>query len=100
MAFIPTASLSSLDINKCIVSTLRITTALPFILFATRKVAGILGCAADTLELYDHIPGSGCPFDIWQQTWERHERNEGGSITTVTPTVGKIGQVSSITPEG
>ena len=20
--------------------------------------------AADTLELYDHIPGSGCPFDI------------------------------------
>ena len=34
--------------------------------------------AADTLELYDHIPSSGCPFDIWQQTWERHERKEGG----------------------
>ena len=33
--------------------------------------------AADTLELYDNIPGS-CPFDIWQQTWERHERKEGG----------------------
>ena len=23
---------------------------------------------ADTVELYDHILGSGCPFDIWQQT--------------------------------
>ena len=34
--------------------------------------------AADTLELYDHIPGSGCLFDIWQQTSERHERKEGG----------------------
>ena len=34
--------------------------------------------AADTLELYDHIPGWGCPLDIWQQTWERHERKEGG----------------------
>ena len=29
---------------------------------------------ADTLKLYHHIPGLGCPFDIWQQTWERHER--------------------------
>ena len=56
--------------------------------------------APDTLELYDHIPGSGCPFDIWQQTWERHERKEGGRVTTVTPTVGKIGPVSSIAPEG
>ena len=27
----------------------------------------------DTLKLYRHIPGSGCPFDIWQQTWVRHE---------------------------
>ena len=34
--------------------------------------------AADTLELCDHIPGLGCPFDIWQRTWERHERKEGG----------------------
>ena len=56
--------------------------------------------AADTLGLYDHIPGSRCPFDIWQQTWERHERKEGGSVTTATPTVGKIGPVSSIAPEG
>ena len=55
---------------------------------------------ADTLELYGHIPGSGCPFDIWQQTWERHKRKEGGWVTTVTPTVGKIAPVSSIAPEG
>ena len=34
--------------------------------------------AADTLKLYDHIPGARCPFDIWQQTWERHEHREGG----------------------
>ena len=34
--------------------------------------------AADTLELYDHTLGPGCPFDIWQQTWERHESKEGG----------------------
>ena len=34
--------------------------------------------AADTLKLYGHILGSGCLFDIWQQTWERHERREGG----------------------
>ena len=34
--------------------------------------------AADTLELYDHIPGSGSPFDIWVQAWERHECKEGG----------------------
>ena len=33
---------------------------------------------ADTLKLYHHILGSRCPFDIWQQTWERHERREGG----------------------
>ena len=33
--------------------------------------------AANTLKLYHHIPGSGCPFDIWQQTWKRHERKEG-----------------------
>ena len=29
--------------------------------------------AADTLELNDHRPGSRDPFEIWQQTWERHE---------------------------
>ena len=34
MAFIPTTSLTSLAINKCVASTLRITTALPFDLFA------------------------------------------------------------------
>ena len=34
MAFIPTTSLTSLAINKCVASTLRITTALPFTLFA------------------------------------------------------------------
>ena len=34
MAFIPTTSLSSLAINKCVASTLGITTALPFTLFA------------------------------------------------------------------
>ena len=34
MAFIPTTSLSSLAINKCVASTLRIGTALPFTLFA------------------------------------------------------------------
>ena len=34
MAFIPTTSLISLAINKCVASTLRITTALPFTLFA------------------------------------------------------------------
>ena len=34
--------------------------------------------AANTLKLYHHVPGSGCLLDIWQQTWERHERREGG----------------------
>ena len=34
MAFIPTTSPSFLAINKCVASMLRITTALPFTLFA------------------------------------------------------------------
>ena len=37
--------------------------------------------AADTLKLYHHIPGSGCPFDIWQQTWVRHEHIQGRNAT-------------------
>ena len=41
MAFICATSLSSLAINKCVTSTLGITTALPFIPFATRQVTGI-----------------------------------------------------------
>ena len=62
--------------------------------------AKYINSAADTLELHDHIPRSWCPSDIWQQTWERHERKEGRGVTTVTPTVGKIGPASSIAPEG
>ena len=56
--------------------------------------------AADNLKLYHHILGSRCLFDIWQKTWERHERSERGCVTIVTPTVGKIGPVSSIALEG
>ena len=37
--------------------------------------------AADTLKLYHHIPSSGCPFDIWQQTWVRHEHIQGRNAT-------------------
>ena len=36
--------------------------------------------AAHTLKLYHHIRGSGCPFDVWQQTWERHKRREGAEL--------------------
>ena len=31
--------------------------------------------------MYHHIPGSGCPFDIWQQTWVRHEHIQGRNAT-------------------
>ena len=37
--------------------------------------------AAHTLKLYHHIPGLRCPLDIWQQTWERHERIQRGNAT-------------------
>ena len=37
--------------------------------------------ATNTVKLYHHIPGSGCPFDIWQQTWERHERIQRRNAT-------------------
>ena len=55
MAFIPTTSLTSLTINKCVASTLRITTALPFTLFAVPITQETTDNAFPALRVKGHL---------------------------------------------
>ena len=36
--------------------------------------------AADTLKLYDHIPGSRCPFDIWHKHGRGMNTGKGAEL--------------------
>ena len=55
MAFIPTTSLISLAVNKCVASTLRITTALPFTLFAVPITPETMDNAFPVLRVKGHL---------------------------------------------
>ena len=55
MAFIPTTSLSSLAINKCVASTLRITTALPCTLLAVPITQETADNAFPVLQVKGHL---------------------------------------------
>ena len=55
MAFIPTTSLISLAINKCVASTLRITTTLPFTLFAVPITQETTDNAFPALRVKGHL---------------------------------------------
>ena len=55
MAFIPTTSVISLAINKSVASTLRITTALPFTLFAVPITQETTDNAFPALRVKGHL---------------------------------------------